>query len=179
MTRESLYRFSLLELIFRKLHNISVTLKMVENVIKNLDSSKASGPDCILNFYPEPPYTIVELCNMCLKESCSPDCWKDSVVIAVFKNVRGWSTAKNYLPVSVFSVVSKVFQKLVSNRIVDHMETYDLFSNFHYGIRSSRSTAYLLAVVSDRIARDFNRPGATRGFRQSLACWSSSQTQVL
>ena len=178
MTRESLYRFSLLELIFRKLHNISVTLKMVENVIKNLDSSKVSGPDCILNFYPEPPYTIVELCNMCLKESCSPDCWKDSLVI-VFKNVRGWSTAKNYLPVSVFSVVSKVFQKLVSNRIVDHMETYDLFSNFHYGIRSSRSTAYILAVVSDRIARDFNRPGATRGFRQSLACWSSSQTQVL
>ena len=30
-----------------KLHNISVTPKMVIKVITNLDSSKASGPDCI------------------------------------------------------------------------------------------------------------------------------------
>ena len=31
-----------------KLHNISVTPKMVKKVITNLDSSKASGPECIL-----------------------------------------------------------------------------------------------------------------------------------
>ena len=30
-----------------KLHNISITPKMVKKVIKNLDSSKATGPDCI------------------------------------------------------------------------------------------------------------------------------------
>ena len=30
-----------------KLHNISVTPKMVKNIIMNLDSSKASGPDCL------------------------------------------------------------------------------------------------------------------------------------
>ena len=30
-----------------KLHNISITLKMVQKVIMNLDMSKASGSDCI------------------------------------------------------------------------------------------------------------------------------------
>ena len=30
-----------------KLHNISVTPKMVKKVIMNFDLSKASGPDCI------------------------------------------------------------------------------------------------------------------------------------
>ena len=30
-----------------KLHNISITPKMVTKVIMNLDSSKVSGPDCI------------------------------------------------------------------------------------------------------------------------------------
>ena len=30
-----------------KLHNISVTRKMVRKVVMNLDLSKASGPDCI------------------------------------------------------------------------------------------------------------------------------------
>ena len=30
-----------------KLHNISITLKMVKKVTTNLDSSKAAGPDCV------------------------------------------------------------------------------------------------------------------------------------
>ena len=30
-----------------KLHNISITAKMVKKVMMNLDLSKASGPDCI------------------------------------------------------------------------------------------------------------------------------------
>ena len=72
------------------------------------------------------------------------------------------SKAKNCRPVSFLSVVSKVFEKLVNNRIVDNLEKSGLFSDFQYGFRSSRSTADLLTVVSGRIARAFNRSGATR-----------------
>ena len=50
----------------------------------------------------------------------------------------------------------------LNNRIVDHLEKCGLFSDFQYGFRSSRSTADLLTVVSDRIARPFNRSGATQ-----------------
>ena len=78
-------------------------------------------------------------------------------MVPVFKNVRERSTGKNYRPVSFLSVVSKAFEKLVNNRIVDHLEKLGLFSNFQYGFRSSRSTVDLLTVVSDRIA---NRSGA-------------------
>ena len=85
-----------------------------------------------------------------------------ALVAPVFKNVGERSTTKNYCPVSLLSVVSKVFEKLVNNRIVDHLEKYGLFSDFQYGFRSSRSTADLLTVVSDRIARAFNRSRATR-----------------
>ena len=118
-----------------KLHNISVTLRMVEKVITNLEFSKASGPDCIpvvvlKDYEPELSYILVELFNKCLKESCFPDCWKVSMVVPVFKNVRETATAKNYRPVSLFSVVSKVFEKLVNNRIADHLEKYGLFCDF-------------------------------------------------
>ena len=140
---------------------------MVEKVITNLYSSKASGPDCIpvvvlKNCEPELSYILAKLFNKCLKESCFPDCWKVSSVVPVFKNVGERATAKNYRPVSLLSVVSKVFEKLVNNRIVDYLEKCGLFSDFQYGFRSSRSTADLLTVVSDRIARAFNRSGATR-----------------
>ena len=99
---------------------------------------------------------------MCLKESCFPDCWKISLVVPVFKNAGERSTAKNYRPVSLLSVVSKIFEKLVNNRIADHLENCDLFPDFQYGFRSSQSTADLLTAVSDRIAMVFNRYGATR-----------------
>ena len=75
-------------------HNISVTPKMVKEVITNFDSSKLSGPDFILvlllkNFEPEHSYILAELSNMCLKEPCFPDCWKVALVVPVFKNVGG------------------------------------------------------------------------------------------
>ena len=48
----------------------------------------------------------------------------------VFKNVGERFTAKNYHPVSLLSVVGKVFEKLVNNMIVDHLEKCGLFSDF-------------------------------------------------
>ena len=72
-------------------------------------------------------YILAELFNKCLKESCFPDCWKVSSVVLVFKIVGERPTAKNYHFVSLLSVVSKVFEKLVNNRIVDHLEKWGLF----------------------------------------------------
>ena len=94
-----------------KLHNISVTPKMVKKVITSLGCSKASGPDCIpvvvsKNFELELLYVLPELSNMHLEESCFSDCWKISSMVHVFKNVGGTSAAKSYYPVDLPSVVS-------------------------------------------------------------------------
>ena len=109
-----------------KWHNISVTPEIVRTVVMNLDFSKASGPDCIpvvvlKNCEPELSYILAELFSKCLKESCFPDYWKVSSLVLVFKNVGERSASINYRPVSLLSVVSKVFEKLVNNRIVDHL----------------------------------------------------------
>ena len=90
---------------------------VIKKVIMSLDSSKASGPDCIpvlvlKNSEHELSYILAELFKMCLKEPYFPDCWKVSSVVAVFKNVGERSTAKKYLPFSLLSVVSKVFEKI-------------------------------------------------------------------
>ena len=67
---------------------------------------------------------------------------KVSLVVPVFKNVA----------LLVFFLWLVVFEKLVNNRIVDHLEPCGLFCDFLYGFMSSQSTADLLTVVSDRIA---------------------------
>ena len=112
---------------------------MDKKVITNLDSSKASGIDCIpvvvlKNCEPEVLCILAELFNMCLKESCFPDCLKISSVVPVFKNVGERSNAKNYHPVSLLSMVSKVFEKLVNNFIAPF-----LWMGFNY--LKARATA--------------------------------------
>ena len=94
-----------------KLHNISVTPKMVEKVIASLDLLKASGPDCILvmvlkNCEPKLSCILAELFNKCLKESCVPDCWKVSSVVPVFVNVGERSRAKNLRTVFLWLIKS-------------------------------------------------------------------------
>ena len=81
-------------------------------------------------------------------------------MVPVFTYVGERSTDKNCRLVSLLFVVNKVLEKLVTNRIVDHLEKSGLFSDFQYGFRSSRLTADLLTVVSDRIARAFKRSEA-------------------
>ena len=52
-------------------------------------------------------------------------------------------------------------KKVVNDRIVDHLEKFSIFPDFHHGFKSSWSTADLLTVVSGRLARAFSRSGAT------------------
>ena len=123
-----------------KLHNLSVELStfhifpnIITKIIKNLDLPKASSPDSITvvvlkNCEPELSFIQAKLFNKCLKESCFPDYWEVSLVPPVFKNFSKRSTAKNYHLVTLLSVVSKVFEKLVDNRVVDHLEKCGLFS---------------------------------------------------
>ena len=56
-------------------------------------------------------------------------------MVPVYINVGDRSTAKNYCPVSLLSVVSKIFEKLVNNSIVGQPEKSALFSDFQFGFR--------------------------------------------
>ena len=58
-------------------------------------------------------------------------------MVPVFKYVGERSTSKQYHPISLLSVVSKVFEKLVHNRFVDQLKKSGLLSDFQYGFRSS------------------------------------------
>ena len=59
-------------------------------------------------------------------------------------------------------ILLTVFRNFMISVTPNNLEKCDLFSDFQYGSRSSRSTIDLLAVASDRIARVFNRSRATR-----------------
>ena len=82
-------------------------------------------PNCLLKTFlrtlilmTQVAYMLAELFNKCMKESCFPDSWNASSVVSICKNVGERSIAKNYHSFSFLSVVSKVFEKLINNKIV-------------------------------------------------------------
>ena len=75
-------------------------------------------------------------------------------MVPVFKNVGERCTIKDYRP-DIFFLWLLKFEKLVNNRLVDHLEKCSLSLDFQYGFRSSQSTADVLTIVSDRTARAF------------------------
>ena len=68
-------------------------------------------------------------------------------MVPIFQNTGNKLVAKN---------VQKKFQKLVNNRLVDHLEKCDLLSNFQHGFWFFYSTSNLLSAVSDGTVRAFN-----------------------
>ena len=62
--------------------------------------------------------------------------------------------AENYHRVSILSVISKISEKLVNNRLVDPPKKCSIFCNFLYSFRSACSTPDFLTVLLDRTARD-------------------------
>ena len=109
-----------------KLHNISVTPKLVKKVITNLKLSKASGPDCIQvvvlgNCEPKLSYILAELFIMCLKESWFSNCWKKSHLWSVYLGMLQKVVLLKAIALLVLSSMgNKVFGNLVYNRLLDY-----------------------------------------------------------
>ena len=54
----------------------------------------------------------------------------------VLKNLAERSTTKNYHSVNVLSVVSKIFEKLKTDKFAHHLEKCSFFSDFQFGFKS-------------------------------------------
>ena len=79
---------------------------------------------------PELFYILGEHFNRCLKESYFPDCWKVSSVSLYLRMLGKGVQLKTTALLVVLSVASKVFEKLVINRIVDHLKNVAFFPIF-------------------------------------------------
>ena len=146
------------------LRDLQITPKFVARVISRLDPSTASGPDCIpvivlQKCSPELSSILSKLYNKCITESCFPSCWKSASVVPIFKNSGDRSDPSNYRPISLLPIISKIFEALINDALVSHFESNQLFSDNQYGFRSSRSTADLLTVITERFYRALDGGG--------------------
>ena len=122
--------------------------------MNTLNENKSPGLDGVHSkFLKETSQYIVTplqiIFNQSLHQCKVPDKWREAKISALFKK-GDRSTAENYRPVSLTSIVCKTLEKIVRKHVIDHMVRNDLFTSKQYGFMSGRSTSSQLLNVLDQ-----------------------------
>lgn len=124
--------------------------------IRSLKNFKAPGKDKVLNIaIKQYPSEIIELLttlfNRCIEISYYPEIWKSWKVIPLLKPAKPPNLSSSYRPISLLSNLSKVFEKLLHERIINFMTEKNLFLENQFGFRMGHSTCHQLQRVVNTI----------------------------
>ena len=129
----------------------------IRDAIDKTKISKGFGNDNISSYFLKHalPYIITSLAcifNNSLEKREFPALWKTARVIPIFK--EGEKNAKeNYRPISVLTVVSRLFERLIFNQVYQHLNTNDLLAPSQSGFRTLHPTATALLKCTDAESR--------------------------
>ena len=131
---------------------VEVIQEHVEHLLRGIDVKKATGPDnvspqVLKHCAGELSGPLSEVFKSCLEENTWPSVWKEARVVPVHKR-NSRSDPKNYRPISLLSVVGKVFERIVAEVITHHLDANHLLSHQQFGFRPGRSTSDLLLLLS-------------------------------
>ena len=122
-----------------------ISLHEVESHIKYLKNSKAPGPDQIKatllkNLPPPATQALTTIYNNCLNASYFPTSWKQASTIMIPKPGKNPHNPLSYRPISLLNITGKIFEKILTNRLKDFLETNNIIPQQQFGFRSQRST---------------------------------------
>ena len=89
-----------------------------------------------------------DLFNKSLLSGVLPDDWKCARVTPLFKQGEA-SDLNNYRPISVISVIAKVFERIVYDQLYNFLSDEDIISTHQSGFRSLHSTVTALLEATD------------------------------
>ena len=125
------------------LTKFEITTEIVEKKLHMLNPNKSPGPDNIhprllKETAPELALPLQMLFMRILKEGRLPQCWKNAHVTPIYKKDKK-SEPGNYRPVSLLSIISKQFESILKDRIMEHMSKNNLFTTKQHGFVKGRS----------------------------------------
>ena len=135
--------------IHNSLQSITITVADVYQALISLDVNKSAGID---NISPR----VLQSCAVALSEPLItyllnptlPTCWKIHKIVPTFK-VGDSNCVKNYRPISLLSIVSKVLEGLIFNKIISHISKS--ISPSQFGFTKNCSTLQQMLIFTDQI----------------------------
>ena len=132
----------------------------IVKVIRSLDRNKAHGLD-------EISIHIIKICTTsvskplvvlfrnCLKNECFPKEWKKGNIVLVHKK-HDKQLMKNYQPVSLLPICSKIFEKVIFNSLFKYLDDDNLLTSNQSGFRLGDSCVHQLLSITHRIYKAFD-----------------------
>ena len=140
-------------------HNPTTT-KEIDEIIKSLKVKDSHGYDEISTkiLKISSPFIISPLnyiCNKALFKGIFPDRLKFSVIKPLYKKGNKQDTS-NYRPISLLTSFSKIFEKVMLNRLLTHLTKFSILSNEQYGFRTKLTTENATYKLTNEILNAMN-----------------------
>ena len=136
-------------------------LNEIITIIKELDQSACPGPDTIHPSaikaacnYISP--ILVSLINYCLEDAIFPSKLKPAVVTPIFKD-GDKANLSNYRPISILNSFSKIYEKVISTRLLSFFDSHNILYTHQYGFRKNHSTYMPIVSLTDRISDNLEK----------------------
>ena len=122
-----------------------ITPEQVDKIIKDLNNSKASGIDNIDTYILKLTRKIIvpsvcHIINLSLQTNKFPTKWKIAKVVPLYKGKGSKLDPKNYRPVAILPILSKVLERAMFLQLVSYMDSNNFFNPNHHAYRSFHST---------------------------------------
>ena len=136
------------------IHLYEVSENELIKIIKNLKNS-SHGPDGIRTDIFKETYQLflsplLHLLNLSIKQGYFPNELKVARVTPIFKGGDPMEI-KNYRPVSILNIFSKVYEKVMYSRLFDFLNKNNVLYNLQFGFRNKYSTSAALIYLVDKI----------------------------
>jgi hypothetical protein len=111
-------------------------------------------------FISSPPCNII---NKSLPSGKFPDRLKYSIVIPVYKKGEK-DNLSNYRSISLLTTLSKIFEKVICKRLLDHFYTHNILTKSQFGFRKNVSTVNATYKLLNNILQALNNKRNCGGF---------------
>ena len=143
-----------------RLPPLVITSDGVANLLNEINTSKASGPDNLPNMYlkmcaQQLAPALALIFTKSLTSGQLPEDWRNANVVPIFKkgNVH---LAENYRPVSLTSVISKLLEHIVCKHLLDHLDRNNVLTHLNHGFRKGFSCETQLMVTMDDLFKQYD-----------------------
>ena len=131
--------------------------KEVSDMIANLDDKKSPGPNgipiLILKKFKEFfSIWLAKLINLSFETGVFPDLLKFAKITPLHKK-ESKLDFHNYRPISLLSVYSKLFEKLIYSRVYAYLVKFNLISSKQFGFRSKHSCNHAIISLTEHVKK--------------------------
>ena len=143
------------------LTDMPITVDMVVEMLNNLKEDKTPGadelhPKFLKEVRHEVGAILADMFNESLTSGVVPRDWRDAIVTPLLKK-GSRSEASNYRPVSLTSIICKVLEKIIKERVVEHLCRHRIIKSTQHGFMKGRSCLSNLLDFFEEVYENLDR----------------------